>query len=75
MLNVLHVFSHPSLATILLLSLFSREGTEVQRGSEVYPRHIARREQSPDSNPGLSFTDIENKLVVTKGEREAGRDK
>lgn len=67
-LNVLHVFCHSSFAIILLLSLFSREGTKVQRGSEVYPRHIAGREQSPDSNPGLSFTDIGNKHVVAKVE-------
>ena len=68
-LNVLHVFSHPSLAKIPWLSLFSREGHDVQKVSEVCLRHVARRQQSPDSNPGLYFADIEDEFVVTKGER------
>ena len=68
-LNVLLLFSNPSIAKIPWLSLFSREGYEVHKVSEVCLRHIARRQQDPDSNPGLYFTDKENEFVVTKGER------
>lgn len=41
--KILLVFSYSTLATILLLSLFAREGAEVQRDSEVYPQPVASR--------------------------------